>query len=106
MKIDDREIIESPLYQGQDEQIIYRLTTTPWGSTPTNVDCSIYIISGSTYTEYSSVLFGATTATVSGDIITTPTVKSLTNGTDYRLEIKFTCSGSIFEPFANIRGQR
>ena len=29
-----REIVESPLPQGKDEKIAYRLTTTPWGGTP------------------------------------------------------------------------
>jgi hypothetical protein len=41
-------------------------------------------------------------ASVAGDVITTPVVKSLVAGTQYRLEIKFTVSGNIFEAFGFI----
>ena len=106
MKVDDREISESPLYQGSDEQIAYQLTTTPWGSNPTNVICKIYYVKDGAFTDYSTSCFGATTATISGDIITTPSVKSLTSGDKYRFEIKFTAGGNIYEPWATIYGQR
>ena len=105
MKPEDRLITQSPLYQGADEQIAYQLTTTPWGSSPTSVLAKIYLIDNG-YTDYSTTYFGATTSTVSGDVITLPTVKSLESGNRYRLEIKFTAGGNIWEPYVIIHGQR
>lgn len=106
MKPDDRIIIESPLFQGSDEQIAYKLTTTPWGSTPTSITAKIYLVETNVWTDYSTSCFGATTSTVSGDVITLPTVKSLTAGSKYRLEIKFSSGGNIFEPYVIIEAQR
>lgn len=93
-----RRIREAPLYQGEDETIAYVLTTTPWGSTPTSVSV---VLKNSAGTDVSSTnLSGA--ASVSGDNITTPAVISLTAGAQYRLEIKWTSSGNVFEAFAEI----
>jgi hypothetical protein len=92
---------ESPLYQGVDEQIAYRLLTTPWGSTPSgaavvlkdhnNVDVSASCLSGLPST--------------SGNYITTPIVQNLTAGNKYRLEIKFTISGNVAEAWGEIWGE-
>ena len=96
-----RRIVESPLYQGVDEQIAYTLTTTPWGSSPTSV---AVVLKNSAGTDVSSTYLSGS-ASVSGNVITTPVVKSLVVDAWYRLEIKFTCSGNIFEAFADIVGQ-
>ena len=83
MKSDDREVKESPLYQGEDEQIAYSLTTTPWVSTPASPTVKIFSIKGGVKTDTSTTnLSGSASAT--GDIITTPLVKSLVDGTQYR----------------------
>jgi hypothetical protein len=96
-----RRIQESPLYQGVDEQIAYTLTTTPWGSSPSSVSVVIKNAAG---TDVSATCLSGS-ASVNGNIITTPVVKSLTADAQYRLEIKFTCSGNIFEVWADIYGQ-
>ncbi len=102
MRAEDREIIESPLYQGEDEEIAYNLTTTPWGSSPGSVVVKAYELDG---TDVSSTVLNGT-ASVAGDVITTPAVRSLTDGTVYRLEIKFTDGdGNIWEPYFYINGQ-
>lgn len=101
----DRRVIESPLYQGIDEEIAYLLTTTPWGATPTSVTVKLYAWAGGTYTDVSTTCLSGS-ASVNGNVITTPVVKALVAGTNYRLEIKFTCTGNVFETFCEIRGQR
>ena len=107
MKPEDRLIQESPLYQGADEQVNYSLTSTPWGSTPTSVVAKIYLIDSGTYTDYSTTCFGATTSTVTGDVISLPTVQNIVSGNRYRMEVKFTDSGgNIWEPYVIIEGQR
>ncbi len=89
-----RAVVQSPVSQGKDETIAYTLTTTPWGSSPGSVAVVIYDYATGTYTT-STNLSGS--ASVNGDIITTPAVTALLAGHQYRLEIKFTCSGNIFE---------
>ena len=101
MKDSDRRIQESPLYQGEDEQIAYTLTTTPWGSDPTGEAVVLKDIDGEDVSE--THLTGS--PSVDGDVITTPTVHSLVAGQRYRLEIKFTVSGNVMETYATIIAQ-
>ena len=101
MEPNDREMIESPIYQGADEYITRTVTTTPWGSAPTAVsvvmkDSGGTDVSGTTLT---GVPAGA------GDEITLPALHSLTAGMEYRLEVKFTSGGNIYECWARVVGQ-
>ena len=96
-----REIKEGVQYQGEDEEITYTLTTTPWGSTPSSTSAAIFSISGDTLTDVTTgAMSGATS--VSGDVITLPAIASLTDGARYRVEVKFTVSGNVFEAYAFI----
>ncbi len=102
MKAEDREIIESPLYQGEDESIAYSLTTTPWGSSPTSIVVTAFELDGTDVS--STVLSGS--ASVTNDVITMPAIVSLTDGKVYRIEVKFTDSdGNIWEPYFYVNGQ-
>jgi len=104
MDNDDRRIVESPLYQGEEEVIYYQLTTTPWGSSPTSVAVKIYDIANDYNDVTSTNLSGA--ASVNGDVITFPAVTGLTDGRWYRLECKFSIGSNTFESWIDIRGQR
>ena len=103
-----REFKESPFYQGADEQIAYVLTVpTSWGtSNLTSLTSVLYEDPDDTNTDVTATkISGSTTA--SGQVITTGLVKSLTAGTKYRLEVKFTSSESnVLEAFAFIFAQR
>ena len=96
-----RKIKESPLRQGVDEQIAYALTTTPWGSSPSSV--AVVVKDNNDADVSANCLSGS--ASVSGDVITTPVVKSLVAGKRYRLEIRFTVSGNICEAWAEMWGE-
>lgn len=98
MDQDDRQIIQSPLFQGREEQIAYTLNTQPWGGSPSSITVKIY--DASSVDQSVTLLSGA--ASVSGHIITLPVVKSLTVGQWYRLEVKFTSGGNIFETWVDI----
>ena len=101
MDANDRLIVESPLFQGEDERIAYRLNTTPWGTSPASPSDVLYDASG---TDVSGTnLTGA--ASVSGVYITTRQVISLTDGQQYRLEIQWTDSGNTFESWVDIYAQ-
>jgi len=102
-----REVAEGKLYQGVDEQIVYSLTTTPWGSNPTStVSVKAYDVTDSYAEVTGTVLSGS--ASVSDDVITLPKVKSLTLGHLYRIEVQFTVTGSAtpFEAYIQIEGTR
>ncbi len=90
-----REAIKGVLVQGVDEQIAYQVTTTPWGSSPTNV---AVVVKNSAGTDVTATVTSGT-ASVMGDVITLPVIKSLTAGEVYRVEVKFTVSGNILETF-------
>jgi hypothetical protein len=96
MEEKDRRIRESPLRQGVDEEIVYHLTTTPWGGTPSSPAVKLYDSAGADVS--STYLVGS--ASVSGDIVNTPTVKNFTVALNLQLEIKFTTGGDILEAWS------
>ena len=100
-----REIKEGLQYQGEDETIVYTLTTTPWGSTPSSTAAKIYEVDGDTLTDKTTTQMSGATS-VLGDVITLPEVTALVAGTLYRVEIVFTCSGNVFEAFAELQAER
>jgi hypothetical protein len=94
-----REIVESPIEQGKDERIAYTLTTTPWGGSPSSVSCTLYKISpNGALTDVSGTNLTGSASTSTDDIIS-PTVISLTAGSNYRLEFKFVSGGKTLEPY-------
>lgn len=101
-----RQVEQVGLTQGRDEQLIYTLTTTPWGSDPSNVVLTLYdVTDDDNWIDVSSTLLSGS-ATVSGDVITLEKMLSTVGDHDYRLEIKFTSGGNVFEPFALIKGKK
>ncbi|MHC4363705.1 MAG: hypothetical protein ACYSTZ_12825 [Planctomycetota bacterium] len=100
-----REIKEGLQYIGEDETIVYTLTTTPWGSSPSSEAAKIYEVVGDALTDRTSVLMSGSAAAVN-DVITLPAISGCTAGTDYRVEVKFTCAGNVFEAFAELKAER
>jgi len=98
----NREIAESPMKQGVDEEIAYTLTTTPWGSSPTNPIVTAWDITDGGRTDVMSTIFPSGSPSVSNDVITLPTCKDMVANKTYRIEIKFTCSGNVFEAYCII----
>ena len=101
MDSESRCIKESPIYQGEDEQIAYTLTTTPWGSSPSSPVVTVKNAAGEDKTSD----FTDGNASASGDVITTPTILDLVDGAQYRLEIKFTVSGNVEETWGDLCGE-
>jgi hypothetical protein len=99
--VEIRKIIESPVYQGVDEEIAYFIDTEPWGGTPTDVAVKLY---DRDRTDVSDTLLSGS-ASVASDTITTPKLIDLVAEMKYRLEVKFTSSGNIFECYAEIIGE-
>ena len=106
--VDKREVKESPFDQGADEQIAYVITVpTSWGTASfTSISCKLYEDPDDANADVSSTKL-ADSASATGQVITTQTVKSLTAGKKYRLEVKWTTSeGNIVEAYAIIYAQR
>jgi hypothetical protein len=103
-----REIIEANQEQGVNEQVVYTLITTPWGSSPSSVSCTVYQKNETTgtYTDVTSTTMPTGSASAQGDVITMPTLKLLTVDALYRMQVQFTCSGNVFEAYAYIRCRR
>ncbi|MBU0847019.1 hypothetical protein KKH23_07485 [Patescibacteria group bacterium] len=99
-----RGVKETGIIQGEEEELIYCVTTTPWGSNPFNVVVKAYDESDALKDVTATVLDGA--ATISGDVITTPAVKDLSEDHTYRIEIKFTSGANIYETYFYIVGER
>jgi hypothetical protein len=102
MPNDIREAIQSPLVQGVDEQISYTLTTTPWGSSPGSL---AVVVKNEAGTDVTSTVMPSGSPTAVGDVITLPALKSLTAGTTYRVEVRFTCGGNVFEAFFRVTAE-
>ena len=97
-----RTVIESPLFQGINEQVAYRLSTTPWGGTPTSP--TITILNNLDQDVTSDLTTGSNS--ISGHNITFKTIQSLTRDEVYRMLLRFTISGNVFEAICQIIGQR
>jgi len=100
----DRQTKEQGIVQGVDEEVVYMLTTTPWGSAPIGVSVKAYDMSDPWTDVSATVLSGS--PSVSGDVITLPILKSLTEGKRYRIEIKFTAGGNVFEAWFEVGAER
>ena len=103
--------IEGVSEQGKEEKITYTLTTTPWGSSPGTVVVTAWLVTEAdpeTFTDKTSELFPTNSPSALGDVITlSPCFGSaMTIDSLYRIEVKFTCSGNIFEPYKHIRCKR
>ena len=107
MKQDDREIIESILYQGPDESIAYRLDTTNWGGSastpPSSPVVTLWDEDGS---NVSSTKMTGSPSIVSDYYVQTPVIHSLVNNDPYYLVIQFTISGNDFVAWSKMKGQR
>lgn len=103
-----RRIKESPVTQGEDESIVYSLTTTPWGSSPAGVTVTVWDVTDAEETadweNVTATVMPVNSPSVVGDVITLSPLESLTDGHIYRLEIQFTSGANTFETYAIIIG--
>jgi hypothetical protein len=91
--------------QGDDEIIAYQVTTTPWGSSPGTISCKVFDITDGGRTDVTTTVMPTNSPTADGDIITLSPLKLLTAGKIYRVEVKFTCSGNVFECYKIIMAE-
>lgn len=82
--------------QRQEESLKYKITTTPWASSPASITVEVWDITNPTAeTEVTDdVITG--TATVDGDEITCPNLGDLTKDHKYRMDVGFTSGGNVW----------
>ena len=104
MAVVSREVREGLQLQGEDEQIAYTITTTPWGASPS----SVTVVVKDETANFDVVTTSVTTGTVSvvGDVITTPIIKNLMIRHTYRVEVLFTAGSNVYECYFRLRGER
>lgn len=91
-----REVLESPVPQGEDERIPWPVDISKWGSNPTDV--SVVVKDGDGNDVTATVAEGSATV-LNPTTIQCPVIHSLTAGQEYRVEVKFTVSGKTLEGF-------
>ena len=84
--------------QGEDEECTYTADMSAWGSGVSSPTVVVKTADGTVVTD--TVTEGS--ASASNDVITTPTIKSLTAWTQYRVELSFTLGGNTLEAFFRI----
>lgn len=89
--------------QGVDEQIVYQITTTKWGSNPASVVAVVKDATDGLVDVTSTVMPGS--PTVSGDVISLPKILSLTQGHIYRVEVSFVSGNNTFEAWLEVTGE-
>lgn len=103
----DREFIESPWEQGNEEAQPYVVTITPWkvdpgAAAPSSVTTTLWDWSNPASPVDAAALLSGSNG-VDGDEITTKVVgPSLVSGKRYRLEVKFTVEGRVLECYGYI----
>lgn len=101
----DYETIQTPDRVGTNEVIVFTLTTTPWGGSPSSPVVELYEYSDGTETDVTSTnLTGS--PSIAGDVITCPSVVNVTDGQRYNLYIRWTSSGNTFETVHRFKGRR
>jgi len=93
----NQEVIEGTQSQSTDEKVSYKLTTTNWGSNPTDV--SVTAFDETIKTTCTSTVFPINEPSVNGDVITLSPLQSLGRNSRYKIEIKFTVDGNTLECF-------
>lgn len=102
MEFSNLAIIENPIYQLTNEQVVYDLDTYPWGGSPTSPALKIFDKSGADVT--SSVTTGS--FSVNGDILTLPKIQNLAvSSSPYMMLIEFTTGVNRFSPWSEIRAR-
>lgn len=89
--------IEKENEQGVNEKVYYQLTTTNWGVAPVSVSVNTVDVTAN-YADVSQEVQSGD-ATVEGDTITLPEIRSLKAGHVYRVAVRFSTGGNVFEPY-------
>ena len=95
------QIVGSPEQQRPDERVAYQVTIDSSYPSPSSPVCKLYDISDGSDVS-ATKLSGS--ASIVGQVFTSPLVIALVAQTTYRLECQFQSGGNTFEPYLLIVG--
>jgi hypothetical protein len=95
------EVVEGLQEQTSSEEVIYSITTTNFGSSPSSVTAAAYEVGPET--DVTTTVFPTNSPSVVGNVITLSPLKLLTKGKTYRIEVKFTSGSNIFECYFRVK---
>lgn len=99
-----RRVVEDITPHSPNEEVVYKITTTNWDTSPSAATLNLYRFQPSG----TMVLMAATdhlsgSVSISGDVVTYPVIKSLVSGNMYRAVSLITfASGNKLEPYWDI----
>jgi hypothetical protein len=99
MVTNTRELINSPVRQGSTEKRAYRCRTLE-GMTPTGVTITVW-----NETDNAAGPAPSGSPTVSGNVITTSLIQTLTAGKVYRVNVEFTSGSEIINRYFRVEGE-
>ena len=79
--------------QTKGEEISYKINTTGWGGSPTNVIVEAYLGGN----DVTNAVFPTNNPSVSGDDINLSPLKNLVGGVTYLVRIQFTSGGNVLK---------
>lgn len=99
-----REMPGSPFPIGIDEEITFEIDFNKWGGSPSSPSVKLYDLHNEENDVSSTMLSGS--ASASGDVVTTPTIKLLEKGVSYLLLVQATISGDKRSCFGILEAER
>lgn len=93
----------SPEQQRPDERVAYQVTLDATYASPGGAVCKLFDVTNGETDVTSTKLSGS--ASIAGQVFTSPLVIALVAGSTYRLEFQFTSGGNTFEPYLMIEGR-
>lgn len=102
MSINDREVLEGLIYQGEDESISYTLDVSAIGN-PSSP--SVVVKDVTTGSVVTSTVMPVNVPSVDGSVITLSPLKLLTAGRLYRVEVKYAVNANTLESYFYVQAQ-
>jgi hypothetical protein len=95
-----REFKDSPVVQGPDEKIAFRIDVSKFPGTGNPTNAVVKLFDNANRDVSATYLLGS--PSISGTFITTPLVQNLVEGKVYRIEVKWDRSGNTLEAFGGV----
>jgi hypothetical protein len=99
-----REMPGSPYPIGIDEEVQFSINFANWGGDPSSPSTKLYDIHDE-FTDVSSTMLSGS-ASESGDIVTTPTIKLLEENVSYMMITQVTISGQKMSCYGILEAER
>ena len=95
-----RQVSEGRQELGSNEEKVWGIDVTNWGSSPSSPDMVVWDLSDENEDVSADVLSGS--MTVDGNVVYLKKIASLTAGSNYRAWVKFTVGSDVLEAYLDI----